>query len=122
MNLQVRTIKVILSLSLAVTVTTLFTLRAYAMVESVVSAKAATTKAAVATAPVADEFPTGQDCTGTLTVKSGTVLVNGNAAQTGATIMNGSAIASSDGSSARRLEPPGKIDWRFSHHFTSDSS
>lgn len=70
-------LRALLSLVLAMTVTTLFTLRTYAAIE-----------------PVGDT-PFVQDCTGTLTVKSGSVTVNGNAAQTGATVMTGSVIATS---------------------------
>jgi len=69
-------LRALLSIVLAMTVTTLFTLRTYAAID--------TTSEALA-----------QDCTGTLTVKSGTVTVNGNASQTGATIMTGSIIATS---------------------------
>ena len=69
MNLPVRNLRVLLSLMLAVSVTSLFTLRVYATSEP----KAAASESMVV-----------QDCTGTLTVKSGSVTLNGNAAQTGA--------------------------------------
>jgi hypothetical protein len=73
MKLPNRYLRVMLSLALALTVTTVFTLRSFASVE---------TSSAFA-----------QDCTGTLTIKDGSVTVNGNAAQTGATVTNGSVIA-----------------------------
>ena len=56
-------LRALLSLVLAMTVTTLFTLRSYAAIDTKSETLA-------------------QDCTGTLTVKSGTVTVNGNASQT----------------------------------------
>lgn len=52
-----------------------------------------------------------QDCTGTLTVKSGTVSINGNAAQTGATVMTGSTIAtSSNGKAVIDLGAMGRVE------------
>ncbi|HVG20869.1 MAG TPA: hypothetical protein VNI02_17610 [Blastocatellia bacterium] len=78
MKLPTRSLRAMLSLALALTVTTVFTLRSFASVE---------TRADAADPVLA------QDCTGTLTVKDGTVTVNGNAVQTGATVMNGSVIA-----------------------------
>ena len=71
-------LRALLSLALAVTVTTLFTLRSYAATDTTLA----------------------QDCTGTLTVKSGSVTVNGNAAQTGATVLTGSVIATSGSGNA----------------------
>jgi hypothetical protein len=74
-------LRALLSLMLVMTITTLFTLRTYAAIDTKIEALA-------------------QDCTGTLTVKSGTATVNGNASQTGATIMTGSVIATSGSGSA----------------------
>jgi hypothetical protein len=74
-------LRALLSLVLVMTITTLFTLRSYAAVE-----------------PKGETL--AQDCTGTLTVKSGTVTVNGNASQTGATIMTGSIVATSGNGNA----------------------
>lgn len=74
-------LRALLSLVLALTVTTLFTLRSYAAIDTKSEALA-------------------QDCTGTLTLKSGSVTVNGNASQTGATIMTGSIIATSGNGNA----------------------
>ena len=52
-----------------------------------------------------------QDCTGTLTVKSGSVSINGNAAQTGATVMTGSTIAtSSNGKAIIDLGAMGRVE------------
>ena len=70
MKLPTRYLRAMLSLVLALTVTSVFTLRSFASVETI-----------------------NQDCQGTLTLKDGSVTVNGNAAQTGATVTNGSVIA-----------------------------
>jgi hypothetical protein len=52
-----------------------------------------------------------QDCTGTLTVKGGQVTINGNAAQTGATVMTGSTIAtSSNGKAIIELGAMGRVE------------
>jgi len=52
-----------------------------------------------------------QDCTGTLTVKAGQVTINGNAAQTGATVMTGSTIAtSSNGKAIIDLGALGRVE------------
>ncbi|MEN3334556.1 MAG: hypothetical protein V7641_3921 [Blastocatellia bacterium] len=102
MNLPVRSSRVLLSLMLAVTVTSLFTLRVYAASEP--------------KAP-ANESMAVQDCTGTLTIKSGKVMLNGNEAQTGATVMNGAVISTSDnGSVIIDLGAVGKIE--LGHHTT----
>lgn len=114
MDLRFRSIKAILSISLAVTVTTLFTLRAYATVENKVPAS---TNVAAAPA-IGGELVTGQNCTGTLTVKSGGVTLNGNPAQTGATIMTGSVVATGDnGSVIIDLGALGRIE--LGHHSTA---
>jgi hypothetical protein len=78
MKLPTGSLRAMLSLVLTLSVTTVFTFRSFAAVE--IGAGAA-------------ESVLAQDCTGTLTVKDGTVTVNGNMAQTGATVMNGSVIA-----------------------------
>ena len=102
MRLPFRTLKTLLSLLLAFTVASLFTLRAYAADEVKV--------------PVNDPAAV-QDCTGTLTIKSGKVMVNGNEAQTGATVMNGSVIATSDnGGVIIDLGALGRIE--LGHHTT----
>ena len=66
-----------ISLFLAIAVASMFTLRSFAAPEA--------NKSTGETA--------AQDCTGTLTVKAGQVTINGNAAQTGATVMTGSVIS-----------------------------
>ena len=102
MNLPLRNLKVLLSLMLAVTVTSLFTLRAFA---------ASAPKAA------AGEPAVAQDCTGTLTVKGGNVTLNGNAAQTGATVTNGSVVSTGDnGSVIIDLGALGRVE--LGHHTT----
>lgn len=68
-----------ISIVLALAVTTLFTLRSFAAPEM--------------SKPAGDPFLMMQDCTGTLTVTGGQVTINGNAAQTGATVMTGNVIA-----------------------------
>jgi hypothetical protein len=102
MNLPIRSLKIMLSLMLAVAVTSLFTLRVYATSEP----KATASESIVV-----------QDCTGTLTVKSGSVTLNGNAAQTGATVMSGAIIATGDnGNVLIDLGALGKIE--LGHHTT----
>jgi hypothetical protein len=78
MKLPTKYLRAVLSLMLTLTVTTVFTLRSFASVDAINKATASVL---------------AQDCTGTLTVKDGSVTVNGNAAQTGATVTNGSVIA-----------------------------
>lgn len=68
-----------ISIFLAIAVASVFTLRSFAAPEANKS-----TGETVA-----------QDCTGTLTVKAGQVTINGNAAQTGATVLTGSVISTS---------------------------
>lgn len=51
-----------------------------------------------------------QDCTGTLTVKGGSVTINGNPAQTGATVMSGSTIATSSGKAIIDLGALGRVE------------
>jgi hypothetical protein len=66
-----------LGVVLAVAVVTVFTLRSFAAPEA---SKSTGDRSA-------------QDCTGALTVKAGQVSINGNAAQTGTTVMSGSVIS-----------------------------
>lgn len=85
-----------ISMVLMLTVITLFTLRSFASPEA--------TKPAVNPADV-------QDCTGTLTVKAGHVTINGNAAQTGATVLTGSIIStSSNGKAIIDLGALGRVE------------
>lgn len=52
-----------------------------------------------------------QDCTGTLTVIAGRVSINGNAAQTGATVLTGSAISTdSKGKATIDLGAAGRVE------------
>jgi len=87
MKLPTSYLKAILSFVLAVTVTSAFSLRSFAAIE-----------------------PLTQDCTGTLTVKSGTVTINGNTAQTGATVMTGSVVATGSGGAVVDLGPAGRVE------------
>lgn len=92
------------SLALALTVTTVFSLRSYAALDT-----------------PASEPPVAQDCTGTLTVASGTVTINGNPAQTGATVMSGSVVATSSGGKAViDFGPAGRVE--VGHHTTVNLS
>jgi hypothetical protein len=84
------------SIVLAMAIATVFTLSSFAAPE--------VTKAVVD--PVL-----AQDCTGTLTVKSGQVTINGNAAQTGATVLTGSVISTgSNGKAIVDLGPVGRVE------------
>lgn len=86
-------LKAFLSLALAVTVTSVFSLRSFAAMESTSMVE-----------------PTAQECTGTLTVKGGTVTINGNPAQTGATVMSGSVISTGSGEAVIDLGPAGRVE------------
>jgi len=84
-----------INLVLAVAVATVFTLRSFAAPEAV------TVNAEV----------TMQDCTGALTVKAGQVSINGNAAQTGATVLSGSVISTnSHGKAVIDLGSLGRVE------------
>ena len=87
MKLPTSYVKAFLSLVLAVTVTSVFTLRSFAAIESLT-----------------------QDCTGTLTVKSGNVTINRNSAQTGATVLTGSVVATGSGGAVVDLGPVGRVE------------
>lgn len=85
-----------ISIVLAMAVVTLFTLRAFAAPE--------------VSKPAADPNLI-QDCAGTLTVKSGQVTINGNPAQTGATVMTGSVLStSSNGKAIVELGALGRVE------------
>jgi hypothetical protein len=94
MKLPTSYLKAFLSLVLAVTVTSVFSLRSFAAIESRDSAVE----------------PIAQDCSGTLTVKGGTVTLNGNPAQTGATVMSGSVISTGSGAAVVDLGPAGRVE------------
>ena len=83
------------SLVLTVAVATVFTLRSFAAPEAVkVNAEVAT-----------------QDCSGALTVKAGQVSINGNTAQTGATVLSGSVISTnSHGKAVIDLGSVGRVE------------
>lgn len=84
-----------ISLLLAIAVASVFTLRSFAAPEAV--------------KPHA--VGTNQDCTGTLTVKEGRVTINGNAAQTGATVLTGSVISTnSNGKAIIDLGALGRVE------------
>jgi hypothetical protein len=85
-----------ISIVLAMAVMMVFTLRSFAAPEI--------------SKPFADPM-LAQDCTGTLTVKAGQITINGNAAQTGATVMSGSTIAtSSNGKAIIDLGALGRVE------------
>ena len=84
-----------ISLVLAIAVASVFTLRSFAAPEAAKPHAAGT----------------NQDCTGTLTVKAGRVTINGNAAQTGATVLTGSVIStSSNGKAIIDLGALGRVE------------
>ena len=96
MRLRTRLQRASISLALAMVVATVFTLSSFAAPEI--------SKAIV-------EPTVAQDCTGTLTVKAGQVTINGNAAQTGATVMSGSSIATgSNGKAVIDLGALGRVE------------
>ena len=86
-------VKASLSLALAVTVSSVFSLRSFAAIE--------------ATARSVE--PIAQTC-GTLAVKAGTVTINGNIAQTGATVMSGSVVSTGSGEAVIDMGPLGRIE------------
>jgi len=85
MNLPKNYFKLSVGLLVAVAITVVFSLRSFAAPD-------------VATYLVDPVL--AQDCTGTLTVKNGSVSVNGNTVQTGATVISGNIIATSTGGTA----------------------
>jgi len=94
MKLPTSYLKAFLSLVLAVTVTSVFSLRSFAAIETRDSMVG----------------PVVQDCSGTLTVKGGSVTINGNPAQTGATVMTGSVVATGSGGAVVDLGPAGRVE------------
>lgn len=86
-------LKVSLSLALAVAVSSVFSLRSFAAID--------------ATARSVE--PIAQTC-GTLAVKAGTVTINGNIAQTGATVMSGSVVSTGSGEAVIDMGPAGRIE------------
>lgn len=96
MKLPSSYLKAFLSLVLALTVTSAFSLRSFAAIETNDSVGE----------------PIAQDCTGTLTVKGGNVTINGNSAQTGATVMSGSVVSTGSGSAVIDLGPAGRVEVR----------
>jgi hypothetical protein len=85
MKLRMGHQKASISIILAVAVVMVFSLRSFAAPE------------------ISNAVPDplfAQECTGTLTVKSGQITINGNSAQTGATVMTGSTIATSSNGEA----------------------
>jgi hypothetical protein len=95
MKLRTNYSRASISFALVLAVVTVFTLRSFAAPEVIKSG---------------DPSP-AQDCTGSLTVKAGQVTINGNAAQTGATVMTGSVITtSSNGKAIVDLGALGRIE------------
>jgi hypothetical protein len=86
-------LKACLSLALAVTVSSVFSFRSFAAIE----------------APAPSVGPTAQTC-GTLAVKAGTTTINGNIAQSGATVMSGSVVATGAGEAVVDLGPLGRLE------------
>jgi hypothetical protein len=84
-----------ISLVLAITLATVFTIRSFAAPEASKSTAERST----------------QDCTGALTVKAGQVSINGNPAQTGTTVMSGSVISTgSNGKAIIDLGALGRVE------------
>src|SRR2546426_8370478 len=84
------------SMAVAVAVVTIFTLHSFAAPD--------VAKLAAETNPL-------QDCTGSLTVVSGQVKINGNEAKTGATVLTGSLIATdSNGDAIIDLGGVGRVE------------
>ncbi|MFY9555959.1 MAG: hypothetical protein WAV20_26750 [Blastocatellia bacterium] len=95
MNLRISYPRASVTLFVAMAIVTVFTLRSFAAPETITMS-----------APRA-----AQDCTGTLTVKAGQVSINGNAAQTGATVMTGSVITTgSNGKAIIDLGALGRVE------------
>jgi hypothetical protein len=88
--------KALMSLFLTMAVATVFTIRSFASPDL---------------SKVAEVPTLAQDCTGTLTVNAGRVSINGNAAQTGATVMTGSMISTdSKGKATIDLGTAGRVE------------
>ena len=96
MKLRTSYSRAAMSLVLTMAIATVFTLHSFAAPEVNKS--------------MGDSIPS-QDCTGTLTVKAGQVTINGNAAQTGATVLTGSVIStSSNGKAIVDLGALGRVE------------
>jgi len=96
MKLRTSYSRTAMSLVLTMAVATVFTLSSFAAPE--------------VNKPAGEAFPP-QDCTGTLTVKHGSVTINGNNAQTGATVLTGSVIStSSNGEAIVDLGALGRVE------------
>ena len=88
--------KAFISVLLTIAVATVFTIRSFASPDL---------------GKVEEATSIAQDCTGTLTVIAGRVSINGNAAQTGATVLTGSAISTdSKGKAAIDLGAAGRVE------------
>ena len=97
MRLRISYRRASMSVALTMAIVTVFTLRSFAAPEI---------NKVVAADPIV-----AQDCNGTLSVKAGQVSVNGNAAQSGATVMTGSTVStSSNGSAVVDFGPAGRVE------------
>jgi hypothetical protein len=97
MKLRASYFRSTMSLVLTLAIVTVFTLHSFAAAPEVSKS-------------VGESIPP-QDCTGILTVKAGRVTINGNAAQTGATVMTGSVInTSSNGNAIVDLGAVGRVE------------
>src|SRR5262249_7212544 len=94
--LMKRSVRPYLSLAVALVLAVVFTMNSFVS----------------ASTPIGKVGPVlAQDCTGSLTIRGGSVSVNGNAVQTGATILTGSIVAtSSDGHALIDFGPVGKLE------------
>lgn len=96
MKLRARYCRASISVVLAMSVVTVFTFRSLAAPEA---------------SKLAGDPIFAQDCTGTLSVKAGQVMINGNSAQTGATVLTGSVIATgSNGKAIVDLGALGRVE------------
>ena len=88
--------KTLISLLLTMAVATVFTIRSFASPDL---------------SKLTEVSTLSQDCTGTLTVNAGRVSINGNAAQTGATVLTGSMISTdSKGKATIDLGTAGRVE------------
>src|ERR1044071_8615338 len=88
--------RALISMSVAAAVTAVFTMRSFAAPDAV---------------SLAEKLIPFQDCTGTLTVASGQVTINGNEAKTGATVLSGSMISTdSKGDAVIDLGSVGRVE------------
>ena len=96
MNLPVRHLKISLSLVLAVSVLSLFTLRSFAATDNSNNSNSSNNDPGRGPKPPAGAALGLDDCIGILTIKSGKAFVNGNEVKTGATVTSGSLVSTSD--------------------------